>query len=179
MRTPVGVLVTLLLLCGFARAQPLEPDLRTDRTGWFKAQIRCAAVLAHTEAGNQDDRGQRMVVWVAAQRALENRPYWGGGTICKVAYHQRITKKGETVSEFTGVHNPPNLPEGHAALVRAEWNARAVLLGEWKPAVELQSARFYQNPVHADPSRSRWFEKKLHELGAVGDHIFYREKGPG
>jgi hypothetical protein len=181
MRTPTvaAVAALLLLCCVSAQAKIQEPDLRVDRVGWFKAQIQCAVKLAYMEAHNQDDEGQRLVVWVAAQRALERRAYWGGGSICKVAYHQWRNKKGELVSEFTGMHKPLDVSEDHPALRRAEWNARAVLLGGWQPEEKFRAARFYQNPAEADPSRSSWFDRALHKIGAAGDHVFYRERGPG
>lgn len=172
MRTPLLVLVTLLAFGSCAQAQFQEPDFLTDRTAWFKAQIECGAKLAHTEAGNQSDEGQRMVVWVAAQRALANRRDFGGGSICRVAYMQTKTKDGRLVSQFSGMHQELDLAFDHPAWVRAQRNTRAVLLGGWKPKEELQPALFYLNPELSEPSRRAWMEKRK-KLGVVKDHHFY------
>lgn len=121
------------------------------------------------------DEGQRMVVWVAAQRALENRRDFGGSTICQVAYKQTITKDGRVISQFSGMHQELDLPFDHPKRTRAESNARAVLLGDWKPPLSLRPARFYLNPKISEKSRREWMEKRQ-KLGVVGDHHFYAEK---
>lgn len=184
-RTPVviAVAVTLAsLICGEARAQPYkEPDFLTDRVQWYKAQIRCLRDAVYTEARGEDDYGQRMVAWVVAGRALDNLAHFGGGTICKVVYATRRNPDGSLTSQFSGpVHHPVKVSDNDPKLMRADHNARAVLLGGWKPRADLKLARFYQNPKTADPARSAWF-KKLQAIHWVGNHLFYREhnKSPG
>lgn len=158
-----------------------EPDFLTDRIGWYKAQIRCMRDAVFTEARGESDFGQLMVAWVVAQRALDNSLHFGGGTICKVVYATKRDKKGRIISQFSGpVHNPVRVSDDDPVLVRAEYNARRVLMGGWEPEGELRLVRYYQQPERADPKRSVWFQT-LKAVEKVGNHIFYREhnKSPG
>lgn len=157
-----------------------EPDFLTNRVQWYKAQIRCLRDAIYTEARGESDFGQRMVAWVVAQRALDNNPHFGGSTICQVVYATKRAK-GRLISQFSGpVHHPVKVADDDPVLVRAEHNARRVLMGGWEPEGELRLARYYQQPERADPKRSAWFGT-LKAVERVGNHVFYREhdKGPG
>lgn len=151
----------------------IEPVFAGNVQNWMKAQIRCMRDAIVTEASIESDEGQRMVGWVVAQRALDNRPDFGGGSICKVVYAVRQNADGTFTSQFSGpVYQAVTLPDDHPALVRAEFNARKVLLGGWKPEEKLRSARFYLRPEHADQRRASWFKKRIF-LAKVGNHHFY------
>jgi spore germination cell wall hydrolase CwlJ-like protein len=172
MRTPLLAAFAALIATGTAVAAPVEPDFLTQREAWKAAQLRCLRDAVYTEARGEDDLGQLMVAWVVAQRALENRSYWGGGTICKVVYATSRNKNGSIVTQFAGpVYNPVTVRDDDPQLRRAEQNARRVLLLNWQPQGKLHQARFYQNPKTADPKRGRWFKGPV---GSIGNHVFYK-----
>ena len=181
MRTPIAAVAALfLILGGTAVAEPLKitvtrPDFLSNRVEWMKEQVRCVRNAVFTEARGESDLGQRMVAWVVAQRALDNRREWGR-TFCDVAYRIRANPDGTLTSQFTGpVRHGVSVQEGHPDLERAERNTLRVILEDWKPEGELQLARFYQRPEHADPTRSKWF-KKLVVVGKIDNHVFYRSR---
>jgi len=170
-----------VILGGWASAEPLKitvnkPNLVLDRDLWYKAQVRCLRETVYTEARGENEEGQLLVAYVVAQRALENRRDWGGGTICDVAYAIRIKKNGKVTSQFSGpIHHPVKVPEGDQNLVKAEEVAMRVLRRQWKPKENFACARYYFSEKDADPTRAEWF-KNLQRAGKVGNHTFFCEQ---
>lgn len=135
---------------------------------------RCLALNVYHEAAGEPELGQLLVGYVTVARARENRPYWGGTSICGVVY-KKENKNGKVVPQFSWTVLRKEHPPRSRAWTQA-WNAAdAVRSGKFVPDHDFAAARFYLNPQKAQKEHVCWFEKTLVKVGEVGAHHFYRE----
>jgi len=153
-------LLTVLLVRQVVRMDQIEEKIDDviqvkEHIKYTAADLDCLTRNIYYEAGVEDSRGKMAVATVTVNRLKTG--YWGK-TICRVVY---------APSQFSWTLSK-KLPRPNSQLwAESEKIARQVLAGDRLRG--LQKSLFYhavyiRDPVWADPR---------HEVGQIGEHVFY------
>ena len=140
-----------------------------NRSPSISSETLCLAKNVYWEAKGEPFAGKLAVAYVTLARAHDNRPGWGGETICGVVYSP---DQFSWTIDPNKVHGVPDEAENWKASLQA---SQEVQSGYVPPGLTL--ARYYLNSSSAGKNQFCWFKKKLGYLATIGNHDFYRETG--
>lgn len=173
MRTILLLLAALFVLIAWRVGVP-----------WYSNSeaLNALALNIYWEAGTakEPELGMRMVAYVTHQRALKNRPFWGGSEIVKVVYARHTGSNGRVVCQFswTCMSVKNQVPKLHEKWQEALHIAREELAGKFVPPDRFVGATSYLNPHASARKNICEFKRTLVYLGKIDPHsrhVFYRE----
>lgn len=131
-------------------------------------QLECLALNIYREAGHEPFEGKVAVAQVTMNRVADGR---FGHDVCGVVYKKNVVMD-RVVCQFSWYcdSNHRNRPINRSAYDESYEVAKKVLLEGFRLSV-LKDALFY-HAVYVNP---RWPHERI---GQIGQHIFYRQRGP-
>lgn len=171
-----------------ARLTP--PDQPVPEAATLSEEARCLGLNVYWEAAMAKEplEGMRMVAYVTHERMRQNRPYWGGNTLCGVVYAKRTTllKKSKerpkggsrTVYQFDWVRVVKDpTPRNRQRWVASVEVAEDEIAGRYQPPRGLMGATSYLNPHFAGKRNIKEFATRNRCLGTVegSQHLFFRD----
>lgn len=152
------------VLVDLSRTELVERDYNVAKT---LKEEKCLTEAIYYEAGNQSEIGKEAVALVVMNRVAEkHRP----NTVCGVIAQAHVIEN-RRVCQFSFWCEHKYKPNA-AKWEESQRIARRVLTNYWKRTVMLE----YRDAVyyHARYVKPKWAKQKV-RIGAIGDHIFYKE----
>jgi cell wall hydrolase len=137
-----------------------------------ETELYCLALAIYFEGGStrEPEIGQRHIARVITARAMADRPYWGGNTICGVVFY----KKSKTCQfSFACLPLARRTPKKNELWYQSEAIAQDALAGRNDEPDE--SLRYYMNAKLSALKNVCAFRKEFVPVVKAGSHEFFRE----
>ena len=117
--------------------------------------------------------GLKKIGYVVEARKEDNKPKWGGDTVCGVAF-----KNAHGTYQFSGMAHVRSGKSPHGWRWEIAVLAAKDVLAGWHPGGEWDRIRYYMFPMYSVSKNVCNFKKEFAYIGTVGVHEFYAEPTP-